>query len=105
MNTLIQAVPMAGVNLSGGWSTFWGAVRPNVGGLMTLLTIAGMLIVLGAIFKYFWDKRRGGGGNTSGLMWSLLIGAILAGPDLFIPGILKIADLFINAVLSLLKVV
>lgn len=83
-------------NLSGGWSTLWGKITSAYPNLSPLMTSIGIIIVVLAAAKYVWEKRRGGGGNTNALVWSLVIGGLLAAPGLLVPVILKLADSAIN---------
>lgn len=92
------------VNLTGGWNTLWSAISGAIGGqVMAILTIIGVVLVVFAIGKYFFDKRRGGG-VTQGLgvvMWTLVFGAILAAPQAIIPLLLTILDLLINTIIAI----
>jgi hypothetical protein len=92
----------ASINLAGSWSTFWASTSKSIGTLTTLLTTVGMLLVIGAILKYVWERRRGGGSSPTTLLWTLLVGGVLAGPDVFIPTILTLADDVINAISSVI---
>lgn len=89
---------LASVSLKSGWTTFWTAVSGSLGPVTTLMTVAGVLLVVGAIVKWMWDRRRGTQGQHSGLIWSMAIGAILASPDLLLPLLLGLVDAVINIV-------
>jgi hypothetical protein len=92
------------VNLAGGWNTLWAAISGAIGGqVMAIMTVIGVVLVVFAIGKYFFDKRRGGG-VTQGLgvvMWTLVFGAILAAPQAIIPLVLTLLDLIINSILAI----
>lgn len=92
-------------NLSGAWDRFWGIVTGSSGvdTLFTILAIAGMLLIVGAVVKFLWEKRRGGGGNSQAMVWSIIAGGVLAGPSLLIPLVLRIVDFVINLVAALLR--
>lgn len=93
---------LANVNLAAGWTTVWSAIQSAIGSQVTaLLTAIGVILVVGAILKWIWDRRRGGGGNHSHLLYTLLIGGILAAPDFIIPVILTILDTLINVIVSI----
>lgn len=92
------------VDFSGSWTTFWGAASPELNSIVTLLGIIGLLMVAGGIIMWIYRKSRGGGGNTSGLVWTIVIGGILAGPNFLIPIILNVVDFFINTIASVLSV-
>jgi len=89
------------VTLVAGWTTVWSAVTSALGPLSALLTAIGALLVVFSIVGYIWERRRGSG-NHSKLAYTLLIGAVLASPDLLIPMFLHIADFVVNTVAGLL---
>ena len=93
----------ASVNFQSGWSTVWKSVSGAVGAqLTTLLTAIGVVLVVFAIIRWLWDRRRSGfQGNHSGLLWTFGVGAVLAAPDVVIPLLLGLADLITNAVIGL----
>lgn len=88
-------------NLAGGWTNVFSKINSAFPGLMTLLTSLGVLVVVGAVGKYFWDKRRGGA-NASALGWSLAVGGLFAAPGLIVPICLRLADAAINAVAGII---
>jgi hypothetical protein len=87
------------IDLESGWSKLWGAVQGAVGAVTNLMTAVGVIIVVGAVVKYLWERRRGGGGASGGgpLFWSLIVGAALAAPDIIIPLLLMMCDFVANA--------
>jgi uncharacterized membrane-anchored protein len=89
------------INLVNGWNTVWTSISSALGPLSTLLTAIGAGLVAVSIVGYIWERRRGTG-NHSKLLWTLLIGAILAGPTFLIPMFLHIADFVANAIAHLL---
>lgn len=91
------------LNLSGAWQAFWNGISGGLGNLPMALAIIGMLIIVGGLIKFFWDKRRGGGGNTSQLVWTSVIGSLLAAPNLILPILLGIVDLVVNMLVKLFK--
>ena len=93
----------ASVNFQSGWSTVWKSVSGAVGAqLTTLLTAIGVVLVVFAIIRWLWDRRRSGfQGNHSGLLWTFGVGAVLAAPDVVIPLLLGLADVVTNAVIGL----
>lgn len=95
------------VDLSLSWDQFWGSFRTAVGEeLLTLITMVGMLLVVGAVLKWLWDRRRGNGGGGMGganaILWTLLLGATLAAPGLLIPLFLNLLDGLANAFVSVM---
>lgn len=104
MNVMLMAVPMATkVNLKGGWDSVWGAVKAGFPGIGTLLTVVGVILVLGALLKFVWERRRGGGmAQGAQPLWGALIpGAVLCAPALLIPMFLGILDWIINIAIKL----
>lgn len=94
------------VNLASGWNTLWGAISSVIGGpVMTLLTIVGVILVVGAIATYFFQKRRGGGAmqGLGPVMWAMVCGAMLAAPQVIIPLALTLLDFAINTVIAIVK--
>jgi len=99
MNILLAT---SNINLVNGWSTLWNAINSALGNLAPLLTAVGAAMVVIAILGWIWERRRGGGGQGhQKLLWTLLLGAVLASPDLLIPFFLTIADFIINAIANL----
>ena len=94
------------VNLTSGWNTLWGAISGAIGGpIMTLLTIIGVILVIGSIITWVFQKRRGGSA-ISGLgpvLWTLLAGAMLAAPQVIIPLFLTILDFIINTIIAIVN--
>jgi hypothetical protein len=93
----------ASVNFQSGWSTVWSSVTSAVGApLTTLMTAIGVVLVVFAIVRWLWERRRGGWqGNHSGLLWTFGVGAVLAAPDAIIPALLGLADVITNAFVGL----
>lgn len=106
MNVLPMAVGAATtVNLKGGWTSFWTAITAGFPTITTMMTIVGVILVVFALVKWAWDRRRGGGmAQGAQPLWGALIpGAILAAPDMLFPILLGILDLVINVVISLIN--
>lgn len=106
MNAVPMAVPMAGeVNLKGGWDRVWQAVQDGFPGLPQLMTIIGVILVVAALLKWAWDRRRGGGmGQGSAPLWGALIpGAILCAPGILFPLLLGLLDWVANICIQLAK--
>lgn len=91
------------LDLSGAWSKFWNGIAGGLGNLPIALAIIGMLIIVGGLVKFFWDKRRGGGGNSSQLVWTSVVGSLLAAPNLILPLLLGIIDLLVNMFVKLVQ--
>ncbi len=92
------------INLAAGWATVWNPIKAALGPLSALLTAVGVLVVVAALVKWIWDKRRGGGGGgTSAIWWAVGVGVLFAAPDLVIPLLLGILDAIANAVVGIFK--
>lgn len=104
-NTMVLAAGT--IDLASSWEQVWGAVKGAIGSkLTTLLSAVGVILVVGALFKWLFERRRGGGGAfsgqaSSGLLWTLAAGATLAAPGVLIPIFLTILDAIANAVIGL----
>lgn len=98
------------VDLSSGWNKFWTELEKASGiqGIFTLMTAIGALMVVGSVLKWMWDKRRSGGGGgggkgSEGVLWTLVVGCMLAAPNLLIPAILTVIDIVANIFINLFK--
>lgn len=107
---MIIAADDTTVNLAGGWDDFWSGISGATGfdGVQALMTAVGALIVVMAIGKWLWEKRRGGGGGgggkgSEGVLWALALGAILSAPGGLIPLILKVLDFVANGVIGVFQ--
>ena len=91
------------VNLTGGWTLIWGTVSGALGGVGGALTVFGVLLVVLGFGSWLWQKRRGSGGGQShsGLLWTMLIGALLVTPGVVLPILLTAVDIVLNAAISL----
>jgi len=85
------------VNFAGSWTSLWAKISGTLGTLTTLIATIGMLLVVGSIIGYIWERRRGGS-NHSKLIYTLLIGGILAAPTFLIPAILHLVDFLVNTI-------
>ncbi|MHB8318078.1 MAG: hypothetical protein ACYDEP_02430 [Acidimicrobiales bacterium] len=94
-----------GANLAGGWQTINNAIQSALGsGTTNLITLAGTLLVIVGVLGWLWERRKGGGSQGhQKLFWTIILGAVLAGPGLLIPIFLTLADFIVNAVANLLQ--
>lgn len=103
----LMVFPADQINLAGAWGEFWGAISGAAGGILTLLAWAGVVIVIGAIVAWLFERKRGGGmmsgQKSQGLIWAIVLGALMAGPEVIIPALLKITDWVANTILNLLN--
>lgn len=91
------------IDLVSAWTGLWGRLTSAAGisSLMTLMTWAGVAMVVLAIVKWAWSRRRGNQ-SASPLGWTLFIGAALCAPNAVIPAVLWLGDLVANTVINLL---
>jgi len=91
------------VNLTAGWNLIWGTVSGALGGVGGALTVFGVLLVVLGFASWLWQKRRGSGGGQghSGLLWTMLIGALLVTPGVVLPILLTAVDIVLNAAIAL----
>lgn len=101
-----QLVLASDVNMSRTWSDVWDSLDRALGPISDLIAGIGVILVVFSVVKWLWDRRRGGGGGmgggqASGVMWTLLVGAVLIAPSVLLPLILTILDAVVNAVVHL----
>lgn len=101
MTQAFLAADTTTINLKGGWTTIWTPMSNALGGVAKLMLALGVLLVVFAVAKFFWDKRRGGGGQGAGaIAWTGIVGCILAAPGLLFPMLLGVFDSVANAVIK-----
>lgn len=81
------------LNFKGQWDNTWGSIESALGpNVVKFVGIVGMLLVVSAVISYIWTKRKGGG-DTSKVIWTLAIGALLTAPNL-----ISVILLFVDAI-------
>lgn len=90
------------IDLTGAWSKVWSSFGGN-SNFWLALAMLGVVFVAWGIAQFIWEKRRGSGGNTSSLVWKVVLGCLLAGPNLVIPIVLGIFDVLANLIVKLVK--
>jgi len=93
----------ASVDLTTGWNKLWSAISSAAPTFFNTLAVIGVALIVFAVLGWIWRKWRGGA-NSKNLMWGLAIGAVLAGPQLIIPAVLKIIEIVITIIVGLLKI-
>ena len=88
----IASLPAAGFGLAEGWNNLWGNFSSRFRMAVNFANMIGVALIAWGIFKYIWDRRRGGGGNVGGTLMFILAGLFLAGPDVILPALLKLVD-------------
>lgn len=93
---------MADVDLVTGWTDVMTTLQgvPGMAGIFRFCAAVGVIIIVAAVLKMLWDKRKGGGAGLSSLVWPMVIGAVLAAPVVLIPVFLWVADFVINTGIS-----
>ena len=96
---------VASVDFASSWTTLWGSVSGSISGLTKILGIIGLLLVVGSVLKWLWERRRGGAGGGfqahSHILFTLVLGAVLAAPNFMIEWMLVILDTIVNAIASI----
>lgn len=105
---LVHTGDIGKVDLTGAWGKFQSTVLDKLiapgSPISTTLTIIGVAVILGAVLKYFWDKRRGGGARGHGpIWWTLGIGGILVAPTVLLPLFFMVLDKIINIVIGVVN--
>lgn len=105
-NVMILASGLSGrtVDTAGGWNRLSGAITSGWSGLFTAAAIIGVALIVFALVKWAWERRRGGGMGNSGPMWgALLPGFILIAPLLLIPLVLNLFDFIANIAVQVFR--
>ena len=98
------STPTGKVDFASSWQTFWGTISGSLGGFTKILGIIGLLLVVGSVLKWLWERRRGGQQgfkSHEGLLYTLVLGAVLAAPSFMIFWMLTILDTIVNAIASI----
>lgn len=79
--------------LSEAWGQAKAVINGTVGsGFLNVLAGIGIVIILFAVIKFFWDKRRGNGANSKAMWFLVACGAVLAAPTILMGFFLEIVD-------------
>ena len=91
------------------WNSFLATVEgvTNVTGLFTIAAYVGLVIIIAAIVRWAWQKRKGGriveNRDGSLLAGALIAGLILIAPKVIIPIALFILQTIVNLVIAVLN--
>lgn len=91
------------------WNSFLTTVEgvTNVTGLFTIAAYVGLVIIIAAIVRWAWQKRKGGriveNRDGSLLAGALIAGLILIAPKVIIPIALFILQTIVNLVIAVLN--
>lgn len=92
------------LDLASGWAKAWSVISTGNEKLIAIATVIGILLVVGSIVGYLWERRRGSGGNHKSVFGMLAVGAILVAPTVVFPLLLMVVDAIANSVLNLFSV-
>jgi hypothetical protein len=106
MNHFAAAGPVdiqaGAVNISGQWSTLWGAITSAAPSITGILSAVGALLIIMALVMWIVKRRtQRGMGDMTAVWGSAIVGALLLAPAVVIPLVLTVLDLIINIVISL----
>ena len=76
------------MNLLSGWATLWGQVPA---GWRILLAAGGVLIIIVSIAIWLYKKRKGNGAPGGFPTFVVVLGGLMAGPELLVPVLLLVA--------------
>lgn len=99
--TAVPAASGATIDLHDSWGKLWSAVTTGFPQLTGILTVVGVILLVAAVIKYLWDRRRGQGGNHHPVIGAMLIGAVLAAPAFLLPVALTLLDGVMNIIANL----
>lgn len=88
------------LDLAGNWNTLWTSLTAATGfsHVQTFLSVIGLILVVLAIGKYLFDRRRGNSAQHTTVLWAALAGALLSAPDVVLPGLLGALDFVVNSI-------
>ena len=97
-------VPATGdINLKDSWDTLWTSVTQGFGKAPQIMTVIGLIVLVFALAKYFWDRRKNGSANAHPVWSAIIVGGILAAPQVVFPVLLFVADGLANIGLALFQ--
>lgn len=90
------------VDFSGNWTRFWANAQSLLTEQqMSALGTIGVILVVASLIGMLWSRSRGRNSSSSGFLYTLAIGAVLASPGVIIPMALSVVDAIVNFVLGL----
>lgn len=81
------------------WARLTGAA--GVTDLVTFATWGGAAMIVFALGKWGWARRRGGA-QAGQIGWPIFVGMFLIAPNAIIPAVLWLVDLIVNTGIALL---
>lgn len=79
------------IDFSGDWAAFWSRVHLGINAdAQQLISWLALGIVILALWRWVWAKHKGS--QPGNIVWALLIGALIAAPNLIVPAVLEVID-------------
>lgn len=100
---LTKGSSMKTPDFEAGWTKLWSTITAGVPNLAVVLAAVGALLIVVGVLGYLWKRRKGGQASQGidALLWVAILGAVLCGPAIFIPIILKILELVVGLVMAI----
>lgn len=87
------------IDFSGDWTDFWSRVHLGISSdAQKLISWIALAIVVYALWRWVWAKHKGT--QSGNVMWALLLGAVIAAPNLIVPAVLEVIDQAWSVVLA-----
>lgn len=86
------------MDLAGKWSNFWSAVGGG-SGIWTAVAAIGVGCILVGIVMWAYQRRKGQGDSKTLWGW-VLLGCVLAAPEVLFPVILTVLDVIIDLAIN-----
>ncbi len=89
------------VNFLSQWRALWAQLTAALGpDVIRYLGWAGVGLIVWSLVRFIINKHQGGRGGTA-IVWTLLLGALLAAPGIIAPLLVRLAQWAVNAGLGL----
>lgn len=96
---------MEKVDFVGNWNKAWAVLSNGTESIWTTVAIVGIVVLVFSIGKFIWDRKRGSGGNTAGLLGAAAVGALMCSPQVVIPILLMIFQIIVNMFINFLGMI
>lgn len=97
--------------LTTSWTSFWSTVSAasGMGGVISLLSIIGVLLAVASLLGWLWEVRKSGGFSGATvkkshhkLIFGFILGMALASPTIVIPVFLTLIGQIISGVIAII---
>lgn len=95
---------MEKVDFAGSWGKAWAVLSNGNEQIFTILSVIGVLVLVGSVLGFIWQRRRGSGGNTGAVVGAAVVGLFFCAPQVVIPLALVFIDLIVNTVIHLAQI-